>query len=144
MSNLEFSINLPASADKLMKAATSFEDYPKYLESSIKSVKILEKNDSETITEEVFTFRSIFDHELTQKSKHTVIGENKLHTEVIFGPFKGTIVEVTFEKMDSGTKVNVKADYEISLKYKIISPIIKQKYRIILTGLLYKMNSQFM
>lgn len=144
MSNLEFSINLPAPTDKLMALATSFEDYPKYLESSIKSVKIIEKKGMETTTEEVFTFKSLFDHELVQKSKHTIIGQNKIHTEIIFGPFKGTIIEVTFEKIDSGTRVNVKADYEISLKYKIISPIVKQKYRIILTGLLYKMNSQLM
>lgn len=127
-----------------MELATSFEDYPKYLESSIKSVKILEKKDSETTTEEIFAFKSLFDHELVQQSKHTISGENRIHTEVISGPFKGTVIEVTFEKTDSGTKVNVKADYQISLKYKIISPIIKQKYRIILTGLLYKMNSQLM
>lgn len=142
MSNLlEFSINLSAPPDKLIKLATAFEDYPKYLGSTIKSVKILEKSNSEITTEEIFTFTSLFQHELIQKSIH-VIDENKIHSEVIFGPFKGTVIDVIFEKNNSGTKVNVKADYKISLKYKIMAPIIKQKYRIILTGFLYKMNAQ--
>lgn len=142
MSDIEFSINLPAPPDKLIKIATCFEDYPKYLELSIKSVKILEKNDTETTTEEILIFKSLFDHELVQKSKHTIIGGNNVHSEVIFGPFKGTIIDVVFEKNDSGTKVNVRADYKISLKYKILGPIIKQKYKTILIGFLYKMNAK--
>lgn len=124
-----------------MKLATSFEDYPKYLESSIKSVKIIEKNGNITTTEEVFMFKSLFDHELVQKSKHTV-GDNNIHSEIIDGPFKGTIIDVIFDKTDSGTKVSVKAGYKISLKYKILGPLIKQKYRTMIIGFLYKMNSQ--
>ena len=142
MSDIEFSLNLPAPADKLIELATAFEDYPEYLESSIKSVKIIEKKELDTITEEILTFRSFFDHEIVQKSKHTIIDGNKTHSEIIFGPFKGTIIDVTFEKTDSGTKVTVKADYKISLKYKILSPIIKQKYKIMITGFLYKMNAK--
>lgn len=141
LSDIELSINLSAPADKLMKLATSFEDYPKYLESSIKSVKIIEKNNDGITTEEIFVFKSLFDHELVQKSKHT-INDNSIHSEIIGGPFKGTIIDVIFDKTDSGTKVSVKADYKISLKYKILGPLIKQKYRIIIIGLLYKMNSQ--
>ncbi|MEX0861693.1 type II toxin-antitoxin system RatA family toxin [Nitrosopumilus sp.] len=142
MSDIEFSINLPAPTDKLIELATSFEDYPQYLESSIKSVKILEKTNNETITEEILIFRSLFSHEIIQKSKHTMIGGKQTHSEIIFGPFKGTIIDVLFEKKESGTKVSVNADYKISLKYKILSPIIKQKYKIILTGFLYKMNAK--
>lgn len=140
LSDIELSVNLPAPADKLMKLATTFEDYPKYLESSIKNVKIIEKNDN-IITEEVFMFKSLFDHELVQKSKHT-IWDNNIHSEIIDGPFKGTIIDVIFDKTDSGTKVSIKVDYKISLKYKILGPLIKQKYKTLIIGLLYKMNSQ--
>ena len=142
MANLEFSTNLSGPHDKLMKLATSFEDYPKYLPSAIKSVRVIEKKDSETTTEEIFTFTTLFDHELIQRSKHTVIGQNKIHSEVIFGPFKGTVIDVTFEKTDSGTRVNVKAVTKIPLKYKILEPIIKKQYKIITLGFLYKMNAQ--
>ena len=58
-----------------------------------------------------------------------MIGKNQTHSEIIFGPFKGTIVNVVFEKNETGTKVSVNADYKIALKYKILSPIIKQKYK---------------
>ncbi len=137
------SINLPSSANKLLELATAFEDYPKYLDASIKSVKIIEKNNNNIITDEVFMFKSLFDHELVQRTKHT-IGENSIHSEIIDGPFKGTLIDVVFEKIDSGTKVSVKADYKISLKYKILGPLIKQKYRTMIIGFLYKMNSQLM
>lgn len=86
-------------------------------------------------------FRSLFSHELIQKSVHKIIGNYKVRTEVIFGPFKGSILEVSFEKSPTGTKVTVNADYKVGLKYKIIAPIIKQKYKTIITGLLYKMNT---
>lgn len=142
LSNFEFSINLPAPTEKLFELVTNFEKYPEYLETSIKNVKILEKKDSETITEEILLFRTLFDHEIVQKSKHIVIEDNKLHSEIIFGPFKGTIVDVFCEKTNSGTKVKVNVDYKIALKYKILSPIIKQKYKIMITGFLYKMNAK--
>jgi len=143
LSDIELSINLPSSANKLLELATAFEDYPKYLDASIKSVKIIEKNNNNIITDEVFMFKSLFDHELVQRTKHT-IGENSIHSEIIDGPFKGTLIDVVFEKIDSGTKVSVKADYKISLKYKILGPLIKQKYRTMIIGFLYKMNSQLM
>ena len=103
-------------------------------------MKILEKNNNDTKTEEIFFFKSLFNHEIIQISRHTT-KKNYIHTEVIEGPFKGSRIETFFDETESGTKVTVKADYKIGLKYKIIGPIIKQKYRIIVTGLLYKMNT---
>ncbi len=141
MTKLEFSLNLPASPDRLFAVASNFENYQKFFEGYLTSLKILEKSESSAQTEEVFVFRSIFSHELVQKSTHHIIPPNKMKTEVTFGPFKGTVLEVSFESNNSGTKVVVNADYKVALKYKIISPIIKQKYRTIVTGLLYKMNT---
>ncbi len=141
MSKLEFSLNLPAAPEKLFALITDFESYTKFFEGYLNSIKILERNEGEIRTEEVFVFRSLFSHELIQKSVHKIIGNDKVRTEVIFGPFKGSILEVSFEKSPTGTKVTVSADYKVGLKYKIIAPIIKQKYRTIITGLLYKINT---
>ncbi len=143
MNNEEFSLNLPAPTEKLFEVVTDYENYTKFFEGYLKSVRILEKKDNITKTEEVFIFKSIFNHEIIQISSHTT-NENQIHTEVIEGPFKGSIIDTYFEKTDSGTKVTVKFDYKIGLKYKIIGPVIKQKYRIIVTGLLYKMNTVVM
>jgi ribosome-associated toxin RatA of RatAB toxin-antitoxin module len=135
---------LPAPSEKLFALITDFERYTRFFEGYLNSIKILKKTEVETHTEEVFVFRSLFNHELTQRSIHKIIGDNKVRTEVIFGPFKGSILEVSFEKTPVGTKVTVNADYKVSLKYKIIAPIIKQKYRTIITGLLYKINTMAM
>lgn len=141
MSKFEFSLNLPADPEKLFALITDFEMYTKFFEGYLSSIKILEKKGSETYTEEVFMFRSLFKHELVQKSIHKIVGDKKIRTEVVFGPFKGSILEVSFEKTATGTRATINADYKISLKYKIIAPIINQKYRTIITGLLYKVNT---
>ena len=51
------------------------------------------------------------------------------------------MVKVTFGELDGGCKVTINVELKISLKYKILSPIIKNKYKNILTSLLYKMNN---
>jgi len=141
LSKLEFALNLPAPSEKLFAVATDFENYAKFFEGYLNSIKILMRTETETHTEEIFVFRSIFNHELVQRSIHKIIGINKIMTEVVFGPFKGSIIEVTFENTATGTRVTVNADYKVGLKYKIIAPIIKQKYKTITTGLLYKINT---
>lgn len=132
---------MPATPKKLFALLTDFQNYTKFFEGYLNSIKILEKNESETHTEEIFMFRSLFKHELVQRSIHKIIGDHKIRTEVVFGPFKGSVLEVSFEKTATGTKATINADYKVSLKYKIIAPIINQKYRTIITGLLYKVNT---
>ena len=47
-------------------------------------------------------------------------------------------------QLDGSSKVSVNAELKIGLKYKLLSPIIKNKYKAILTSLLYKMNNTIM
>lgn len=141
MSRIEFYINLPSSSEKLVTIATNYEKFPLFFESQIKQVKILEAKNDETITEEILVFSTIFNHEILQKSIHKKINHNTLYTKIISGPFKGTVLEVIYEKKDVGTKVSINADLKLDLKYKILEPIIKKRYRTVLTGLLYKMNT---
>jgi len=65
-----------------------------------------------------------------------------LETEIVSGPAKGTIAKIIFEKADSGTKVTIEVNLKISLKYKILQPLIKKWYGMILRGILYKMNAR--
>lgn len=107
---------------------------------NIKSVKIIEQKENETITLEKMVFKTIIKNELEQKSIHKKLS-NKTLTEIISGPVKGTIVETTFEQLDGGTKVSVNIDLKLSRKVKILQPIIKKYYKSVIAGILYKINT---
>jgi len=142
MSKLDFSINLTASAENLMKLSTDYENLPEYLPHQLQSVKIIEKNDEKIITEEIFTFKTIFKNTIQQKAIHKKTSENTLHTEIISGPAKGTIINVKFENTDSGTNVVTEIDLRLNLKTKFLQPLIKKLYKKMLLGILYKMNTK--
>lgn len=141
MVKIEFSINLPASPKQLIKIVSDYENYPFYLPDQLKNVKVIQKDDDETITEDTFIFKTIVKKEIKQKSRHR-IQDNKIIIEILSGPGKDSIVNVLFEKINSGTKVLVNAELKLGIKGKIFSPIIKKLYPTILTGIFYKMNTK--
>ena len=56
MAILEFSLDLPSQSSQLMKLSEDYENLPKYIPDQLKSVKIIEKNETETKTEETDCF----------------------------------------------------------------------------------------
>lgn len=140
MSKLDFVLNLTADPNKLIELAIDYQNFVNYLPQQLKSVKILETNNDETITEETITFLSFFKNEIIQQSVHKKIASNKLYTEIISGPFKGSTLDALYEKIDAGTKITINAELKMPLKYKIIGPIIKKYYKTFLTAILFKMN----
>ena len=140
MSKLEFSINLPAAQDKLMKLALDFEKLPNFLPDQLKEVKIISQNDAETTTEETLVFSTIVKNEIVQKTVH-YHSNNKITSKIISGPAKGSIIEITYEKIGSGTKVTVSVFLKLSIKAKFLQSLIKKWYKSVLTGILYKMNT---
>jgi ribosome-associated toxin RatA of RatAB toxin-antitoxin module len=142
MAKLDFAINLPAAPEKLFKLAADYENFRKYFPHLIKSTKIIQQNEMETTTEEIFTFNAFIKHEIKQQSIHKKTSPNELETKIIDGPFKGSVLHVSYNKTDSGTRVVVSAELKIALKYRILSSPIKKSYKQFLTGLLYKMNTE--
>ena len=141
MPGFNFEMTLSADPKKLFELVTNYENYQKVFPDQLKNVSVVSRNNFEVITKEVLTFNTYFKNtELYQKTSHNV-HYPKLSSNVIEGPFKGTVVKVTFDELDSGCKVTINVELKISLKYKILSPIIKNKYKNILTSLLYKMNN---
>ena len=141
MPDFNFEMILSADPKKLFELVTNYENYQKVFPDQLKNISVVSRNNFEVITKEVLTFNTYFKNtELYQKTSHNV-HYPKLFSNVIEGPFKGTVVKVTFGELDSGCKVTINAELKISLKYKILSPIIKNKYKNILTSLLYKMNN---
>ena len=141
MPNFNFEMTLPADSQKLFELATDYENFQQIFPDQLNEVSIVSKNNSEIITKEVLTFQThIKNVKLYQKTLHNV-HYPKLVSNVIEGPFKGTIVQVRFDGFNSGSKVTINVKLQIGLKYKILTPIITSKYKMILTSLLYKMNN---
>lgn len=140
MTKLDFNLKLSSPASKLIKLATDFEKFPTYLPGQLKSVKIIESDSEKIITDEVLSF-STLKLNIKQRSIHKKIADNQLLTEIISGPAKNSIIKTTYNQTEKGTEVRINLDLHVSLKYKILIPIIKKWYKMILTGILYKMNS---
>ena len=86
MSKLEFTMTVDASADQLMQLACDYESYKNYLPQQIKSIKIIETSNDETITEEVLVFSSILKKELVVQALHKKIDDTTLFTKLLTGP----------------------------------------------------------
>lgn len=141
MSKFDFDILLPASQEKLIDIATDYKNFQRFFPQQIKHINILKSNEHETVTEEVLFFSTMLKADISQQTIHRKILPNKLESKVISGPFKNSILMVGFNKADSGTHVIAYVDLKIDLKYRILSPIIKKRYKTILTALFYKINT---
>jgi len=142
LASLEFTLNLSGSSEKLIEIASNYDQLSKYLPNQLKSIKIIEKNDHDTITEEELVFSSIIKNKIIQQTRHSKVSNNKLKSEIISGPANGSVVIVNFSKIDEGTQVFVTIDLKLSLKAKFLSPLIKKLYKTIMSGILYKMNAE--
>lgn len=140
MGEFNFSLDLQANWKKLFKIATDYENFTQFFPDQIKSIKIIEKNNHIT-TEEILVFSTKLKSKILQKSSHEIIGENKILSKIISGPFNGSSIEINFEEIDKGTNISVHANVKIELKYRILAPIIMKKYKMLLTALCYKMNT---
>jgi ribosome-associated toxin RatA of RatAB toxin-antitoxin module len=141
MANLEFSLTLSSNPNELITHSMDYESYVNYLPDHIKNITIIEKTHEETITEEVLEFHTIITKKIIQRSSHKK-KDNVLFTEIISGPFKNSKIEVKYDKHDSGTIITLIGNLEIPLKYKILSIAIKKMYKIVLRGILYKINNE--
>ena len=138
---MDFSLNLPSSKNKLINLATKYDDFPKYLPDQIKSVDIIEKTSSYTITEETLHLSSVISKSFIQQTKHYSLQNDILKSEILSGPAKGSIIEIIFSEIDVGTSVHANIDVKLGLKYKFLLPLIKKSYKTFLMGILYKMHA---
>ena len=138
---MDFEIELSANKNKLFSLATDFQIYKKLLPDQLRAVKIVEKSQSHTITEETLLFASIIKKEINQQSRHKITNDNVIDTEIISGPLKGSTVHAQFMENSGGTKISVSFELKVALMYKPLTPLIKKYYKIILRALFYKMNN---
>ena len=118
MTELSFSFKTQISQNTLFKLITDFENLPSYMPVQLKKVEIIEKNNIQTITEEIFFFKTLFKKEFKQKSIHEIISSNEMQTKIIDGPAKGTLVQITLKEEEGETTINIKTDLKFGFKYK--------------------------
>jgi ribosome-associated toxin RatA of RatAB toxin-antitoxin module len=141
MGLLEFSMILPTSPEKFIEYFSDYESLSKFFPSQLKSIKIIEQNSVQMITEEIISFSTVFRNEISQKTVHHKPQNNEMFSEIISGPAKGTTILVKFNKILKGTEIHVNVELNLSLKAKFLSPLIKKFYKNVLMGLFYKINN---
>jgi|TARA_B110000467_G_scaffold55711_1_gene51046 hypothetical protein len=142
MSKLEFKTSSTLNSKILIKHIMDFEYYSKYFPLQIKEVKIIEEKNNEIITEEKIIFRTLVKNVIEQKSLHKKTSENKLITEILEGPAKGTIVNIFCNDVSSGSEIIINVDLKLSLKAIFLKPLIKKFYQKYLTALIFKITNR--
>jgi ribosome-associated toxin RatA of RatAB toxin-antitoxin module len=140
MKNLQFSINSSIDPEKLLSFITDFERYQTFFPNQIKEVKILERQNNEIITEEIIIFSTLIKHPFVQKSRHKIISDKELFTEILEGPAKGSTVKIICSKNNQGSEAKFDADLKLSLKAKFLAPFIKKLYKRYLTAIIFKIT----
>ena len=142
MANLQFQTNSPIEPEKLMSYITDFVNYQKFFPHQIKSVKILDRQNNETITEETIIFSTLIKSAFVQKSHHKLISDKELFTEIIEGPAKGSVIKIMCTKNDQGSQIKFDVDLKLSLKAKFLGIFIKKLYKRYLIAIIYKINAR--
>jgi ribosome-associated toxin RatA of RatAB toxin-antitoxin module len=125
-----------------MSFITDFESYQNFFPKQIKEVKILERQNNEIITEETIIFSTLIKRSFVQKSRHKIISDKELFTEILEGPAKGSIVKIICSENDQGSQIEFDAELKLSLKAKFLSPLIKKLYKQYLTAIIFKITER--
>ena len=140
---MEFSMNMESSVEEVFKKLIDFESMPDLLPRQLKNVEIISKKLDQIVTRETLVFKTIVKNEIVQESSHEV-GDNKIKTVITSGPAKDSVINMKLEKRDSGSTIIINIDLKLSLKARILLPIIKKAYQSLLTGILYKIDALIM
>lgn len=136
-------MNMESSVEEVFKKLIDFESMPDLLPRQLKNVEIISKKLDQIVTRETLVFKTIVKNEIVQESSHE-IGDNKIKTVITSGPAKDSVINMKLEKRDSGSTIIINIDLKLSLKARILLPIIKKAYQSLLTGILYKIDALIM
>ncbi len=136
-------MNMESDVEKVFAKLIDFESMPKLLPRQLKNVEIISKKENQIMTRETLVFKTIVKNEITQESSHEV-GNNEIKTTITSGPAKNSVIKMKLERRDSGSNIIINIDLKLSLKARILLPIIKKAYSSLLTGVLYKIDTLIM
>jgi len=140
LSKFEFSIKFKIDPKIMFENIIDFEYYPNFMK-QIQNVKIIKKSENEIITEETIILKSLIKKEIVQQTIHQ-IKENKIHSEIISGIAKNSIIDIILDKSEEETNVNVKIELKLGFKGRIFEPLIKKYLKMYVVGILRKINTR--
>jgi hypothetical protein len=144
MFDVDFSTDIHIKIDALFQILTDYTKLKELVPDQVKECKILQQTSEETITEELLTFNTYFKKQkIIQKTSHKILEPYTILNSTIEGPFKGSTLKIILEEKGEMTKVILKGKCKVSLKYSILSPIIKRYYKTACISLLYKINNKY-
>ena len=136
-------MNMESSVEEIFEKLVDFENMPNLLPRQLKNVEIISRSENQILTRETLVFKTIVKNEIVQESRHK-IGDNEIETIITTGPAKDSIIKMSLERLSSGSNVKINIDLKLSLKARILLPVVKKAYSSLLTGVLYKIDTLIM
>ena len=137
---MKLSMQMVSKSEDIFKELINFENMPNLLPRQLKKLEIISEKENQILTRETLVFRTIVKNEIIQESIHE-IGDKEIKTTIISGPAKNSIINMKIEQKESGSNIEMDIDLKLSLKAKILLPIVKKVYSKLLTGILYKIDT---
>lgn len=137
---MDFSTVINCNASNFFQVLTDYENLVKYLPRQLKNIKIINETDDVVIIEVSIIFKTLIKKEITQQIEILKKSEKTIVMNVLDGHAKNTKAVIDIESHDSNTKINVDIDLKLSLKSRILSPIIKREYKTLLQGVFMKIG----
>ena len=133
-------MQMESNPDDIFAELINFRNMPNLLPRQLKKVEIMSEKENQIMTRETLVFKTIVKNEIVQESTHE-IGNNEIKTTLTSGPAKNSIINMKVKQKENGSNVEIIIDLKLSLKAKILLPIIKKVYANLLTGILYKIDT---
>lgn len=137
---VDFSTVVNCNATSFFQILTDYENLVKYLPRQLKNIKIINETENIAIIEVSIIFKTLIKKEITQQVEILKKSEKTIMMNVLDGHAKNTKVVLDIQSQDTNTQINVDIDLKLSLKSRILSPIIKREYKTLLQGVFMKMS----
>ena len=137
---MKFSQELNCDENSFFKILTDYSNLPKYLPKQLHKIEVLEEQDQSVIIQLTIFFKTLIKKSITQKIRITTESKNHILCEILDGHAKGTSIIIFSSIKDDNMEINIETDLKLSLKAKILSPIIKREYTPLLYGLINKIT----
>ena len=141
MPQVQFSADIPSSPSALIGEIIKFEKWKSYFK-YLKEIKTSKTSDNQTAIDIVISFElNKFSHKIPIGVTLVVL-KDSISGKVISGPLKNTTFELKFESIEMGSKIYVDADWNVSLKYKFLIPVIKPRVKNSIIAIFYKIHTE--
>lgn len=126
---VKFNVNLVIDVDyqQAIQIGTDIENVDKLFSLFREKIEILERQSIKSILRETYHL-PFLKTEIIQDTKYIKTDENRIKSEIITGPLKGTEIIISFEEEKFKTKVSINGNIQTVLKFKPVILLIKKKF----------------